>query len=513
MCTVQPSLKEKPTFSQPSRAETLGAEHSGSRTVTRHRRRSAMTAMHRKSSHERSTRGFFILLVLFYLLGTGEHLSWGQESVLDRGPSPDSVRELNSPLDVAFLPLAPVPWALTALKDRLHASLKPQLETLPPFFRDTQLGMNLRMYYFDRENHVQPPESDNEAFTIGGSLYYRSGWLADTFRMGLEVFGSQKLYAPDNRDGTLLLRPGQKSYGVLGVAYGEFNYENYNVQLFRQYIDTPYVNQQDNRMTPNTFEAYMIRGKYDWGQFGAGYVAAIKPRNGSSFISMSEQAGAPQGRERGMGTAGIRFTPTKDISFGAINYYVPDTFNTFYTEGNYTWPLTEKLGLKLQGQFTEQDSVGGDHLIGKFNTRVGGAQAALSYNNTILRTAFSVTASTGDIQNPYGTYPGYLSLMEQFFNRAGEKAWLLGFSYDFKDYVRGLSTTFNFARGVDAVDPATKSGVPNENEWDITFDYRIEEGPLRGIWVRLRNAYVKFNSGGGNSNNVRLIINYPLPFL
>jgi outer membrane porin, OprD family len=157
--------------------------------------------------------------------------------------------------------------------------------------------------------------------------------------------------------------------------------------------------------------------------------------------------------------------------------------------------------------------VGGDHLIGKFNTRVGGAQAALSYNNTILRTAFSVTASTGDIQNPYGTYPGYLSLIEKNFNRAGEKAWLLGFSYDFKDYVRGLSTTFNFARGVDAVDPATKSGVPNENEWDITLDYRIEEGPLRGIWVRVRNAYVNFNSGGGNSNNVRLIINYPLPFL
>jgi hypothetical protein len=311
----------------------------------------------------------------------------------------------------------------------------------------------------------------------------------------------------------LLLLPGQESYAALGRAYGELKYDAYTATLYRQYIDTPYVNQQDNRMTPNTFEAYRINGKYDWVQFAAAYVAAIKPRNDNSFISMSEQAGAPPGRERGMITAGARFTPIKALSFGAINYYVPDTWNIFYTEGNYTWPLTDKLGLKLQAQFTEQDSVGGDNLIGSFSTRVGGAQAALSYGNAVLRAAFSITAKSRNINSPYGTYPGYLSLIEKDFNRAGERAWLLGFSYDLKDYVKGLSVTLNFARGTDAVDPATRSGLPDENEYDITVDYRIEKGPLRGMWVRVRNGYVDFSSGGGSSNNVRLIINYPLALL
>jgi outer membrane porin, OprD family len=433
--------------------------------------------------------------------------------VLDRGPSPDSVHELNSPLDIPFLPLAPFPLAFTALRDSIRESLKSELETLPPFFRDTQVGLNLRMYYFDRENHVAPPKSDNEAWALGGSLAYQSGWLANILRVGVEGFGSQKLYAPQDRDGTLLLLPGQESYLALGRAYGEVKYDAYTATLYRQYIDTPYVNQQDNRMTPNTFEAYRITGKYDWVQFGAGYIAQIKPRNANEFISMSEQAGAPPGRERGMITGGVRFTPLKALSFGAINYYVPDTWNIFYTEANYTWPLTDKLGLKLQGQFTEQDSAGGDNLIGIFGTRVGGAQASLSYNNAVLRAAFSVTAKSRNINSPYGTYPGYLSLLEKDFNRAGERAWLVGFSYDLKDYVRGLSVTFNFARGTDAVDPATNSGLPNENEYDITVDYRIEKGPLRGMWVRLRNGYVDFSNGGGSSNNVRLIINYPLALL
>ena len=42
-----------------------------------------------------------------------------------------------------------------------------------------------------------------------------------------------------------------------------------------------------------------MTGKYEWVQFGAGYIAEIKPRNANEFISMSEQAGAPAGRERG----------------------------------------------------------------------------------------------------------------------------------------------------------------------------------------------------------------------
>src|SRR5262245_28155102 len=287
-------------------------------------KKEAVIAMMRRASfHARRRRGYFTFLVLLSLLGTRANWSWGQESVLDQGPSPDSVLYLNSPLDISFLP--PIPLPITTLTKLIRDRLKPQLEPLPPFFRDTQLGLNLRLYYFDRENHVTPPKSDNEAFTFGGSLAYQSGWLADSFRVGVEGFLSQRLYGPDSRDGTLLLRPEQKSYTVLGRAYGELKYEDYTATLGRQYLDTPYANQQDNRMTPNTFEAYKITGRLPWVQFAAGYVAQIKPRNTTTFTSMSEQAGAPQGRERGMFAVGARFTPTTDINFGAINYYVPDT--------------------------------------------------------------------------------------------------------------------------------------------------------------------------------------------
>jgi hypothetical protein len=116
-----------------------------------------MTTMPRASSHEQSRGSFFIFLVLFSLCSTEAQLSGGQESVLDRGPVPESVQALNSPLDIPFLPLAPTPWAFTTLRDSLRESLKLQMATLPPFFRDTQVGLTLRLYYFNRDNDVTPP--------------------------------------------------------------------------------------------------------------------------------------------------------------------------------------------------------------------------------------------------------------------------------------------------------------------------------------------------------------------
>lgn len=426
---------------------------------------------------------------------------------------PDSVERLNGALDIPFLALAPLPWLLRGVRDRIRHTLQPYLKDLPPFFRDSKITMNVRSFYFNRDIREPGPNSANEAFTLGGSLSYESGWLREAFSGGLEFFTSQRLYGPDSRDGTLLLRSGQVSYSVLGRAYARFKYKEFTATLYRQYLRLPYVNKQDNRMTPNTFEAYQVEGKFEPVQFVTGYVRKIKPRNASGFISMSERAGGPAGRDRGMGMAGFRVTPVQSASFGMINFYVPDTFNILYAEADYTWEVTPTFGVQFQGQFTEQRSVGGDEFLGTFNTRVGGAQFALSYMDFLFRAAFSVTATGAAIQSPYGSYPGYLSLIEKNFSRAGEKAWLLGLSYDAKRFLRGLDFTFNFAHGVSARDGDSGDALPDQTEYDITVDYRPDVGWLRGLWFRVRNAYVDFSDDGGSTNNIRLIINYELQLL
>ena len=107
---------------------------------------------------------------------------------------------------------------LQPLKRLFHLpGLQQGMEKLPAFIRDTDLNLHFRTFYFDR---INPDDSVNEAWAIGGWLEYRSGWLWDTFAMGAVGYTSQPLYAPDDKDGTTLLAPGQEGITVLGQAYG-----------------------------------------------------------------------------------------------------------------------------------------------------------------------------------------------------------------------------------------------------------------------------------------------------
>ena len=108
--------------------------------------------------------------------------------------------------------------------ERLFAPAREAMKDLPPFLRDTDLKLHWRSYYFNREN----PEdgTENEAWAFGGWISYRSGWLFDVFGLGATFYGSAPLYAPDDKDGTLLLKPGQEGYDVLGEAYAALRYRD-----------------------------------------------------------------------------------------------------------------------------------------------------------------------------------------------------------------------------------------------------------------------------------------------
>jgi hypothetical protein len=423
---------------------------------------------------------------------------------------PDTVQQLTNPLGKPFEKPLPLPRLLPRLRRTLRDALRWEERAEHPFFRDTTLTLKLRTFYYNRDTHkVDAPDAINEAWALGGSLAYQSGWYKEFLSIGAEVFTSQKLYGPRDRDGTLLLRPGQREYTVIGQTYAHLQYKENQVMLYRQYFDLPYINKQDNRMTPNTFEGYRLYRQTSQFRYVVGYIDTIKRRDSSTFISMSEAAGAPANRKRGLFLAGAAYVPSDNALTGVVNYLVPDVLNILYTETNYIWIVNQDLQLKLSAQFTDQRSVG-QALLGSFDTRVVGSRAALSYRNAIVTTAFSITATGAAIRSPFGTYPGYLSLMEKDFNRAGESAWLAGLAYDLKNLsLPGLSVALNYAHGYGARDAT----APEEAEFDITVDYRIQHGPLRGLWLRIRNGYVDFNRQGGSSNTVRLIVNYELPVL
>ena len=419
--------------------------------------------------------------------------AWAGPASADNAPPPPPPP---TPLETLFLPL----------KQQLQQS------DLPPFLKDTDLNLHFRSYYFNRTN---PNDTVNEAWAFGGWLRYTSGWLLDTFAMGATFYGSAPLYAPPDRDGTLLLAPGQSGYYVPGEAWGALRFEDYALlKGYRQRVDQTYINSQDNRMTPNTFQGVTLGGKVSWLEYLGGYLWKIKPRNSDQFISMSEQAGAT-GSNDGAGLLGVRLTPIEGLRIDLSNQYGVNTFNTFYGEAEYLRPLNENWKLSIGAQFTDQRAVG-DALLppaeGKYwVTQTGGARLRLIYQDLTITGAFAITGSGNNIQTPWGAWPGYLNMIDQDFDKAGQKAVLIGAAYDFSTLITtGLRGNVNFVWGWDAIDPSTRAKVPNRAEYDFDVDYRpaLTGAILQGLWFRLRSAVINQQDAKTVGYQFRIIINW-----
>lgn len=401
--------------------------------------------------------------------------------------------------------------------EKQRARARRWLRENAPFLGDLRLNLRPRSYYFfDRDQQ----KDKREAWAAGGALDLRTSWWEGRLAAGATLFTSQRLVGKKSRDGTKLLKPGQNSFTVLGTSYARLRYARQEFTLYRQTLSYPYLNRQDNRMVPNTFEGYVYRGDMTplpWiGRLRilGGWVTQMKERDSDHFRHISEVAGIENSRH-GLALAGILAEPNENLNFGAINHFVKDTINIAYTEANFTWPITDTLGGRISGQFTHQRSVGDNSLTGSsFDTWMVGGVLTVSWRNATVRAAFNSIDKEARIRSPFGSYPGYVSMMQKNFRRAGEDAWSVGLSYDFRDVgAPGLSAVLRYSAGHGARDATTKSSLPDQNEVNLTLDYRLQGGTLKNLWFRFRGSSAKIQGERPRSNQVRLVVNYDFSVL
>ena len=102
-------------------------------------------------------------------------------------------------------------------------------------------------------------------------------------------------------------------------------------------------------------------------------------------------------------------------------------------------------------------------------------------------------------------------MIHQDFDRANEKAWLIGAAYDLSSVItEALSAYFKFSWGIDAINPATGKDA-NQGEYDFNVDYCppwIHPAPLRGLWIRARAAVLDQQDARVTGYQFRIIINW-----
>src|SRR2546429_5101751 len=297
-------------------------------------------------------------VALLIVLSSVETTVGQQEKEIDvwnAGPSDLSFAVTQIPPVLTVTQVAPEDSALTSTEqgqtplDESFDVRQWRLERRRQALKDTKFEFNLRTFYLDRSDFSG---AEKQAWAIGGWLGVKTGYFLDHIAFGATVYTSNPIYAPDDRDGTLPLAPRQNGHTVLGEFYAELRIvKDVGITVGAKGYDTPFIDRNDTRMTPNAFEAIVLHGRTELGKsssddnvtadgiglskdgkevavpsptpaqdvaaikYGLGYFYQIKERNDSEFVSMAEDAGADV--DRGVWAAGALYEKGK-FSIGAI---------------------------------------------------------------------------------------------------------------------------------------------------------------------------------------------------
>jgi hypothetical protein len=401
-----------------------------------------------------------------------------------REPAESASAEV-SPIEEPFLPLRG--WRLAP-------------GSTEPFLRDSIFSLEPRFYY----RSLDDDEGRHEAFAGGGALILTSGWWRDTLQLGIGGYTTQPLATGRDPGGTGLLRPNGDGFSVLGQAWGKVHVGVATTTLFRQEMELPFINGDDTRMIPNTFEAYRLDIKpSDVFRFGFAYVTREKSKTSAEFRPMSEVAGVP-GVDRGTSVAGFLLGTKEAIYIGAVSELTCDLLNIAYVEAGKTWRLPDDFEMRGQVQFIDQRSVG-EELLGSFATQLYGASLTASYRSAVLTLAFTSTTDGLKILRQFGGVPAFNSVIISDFAGPDENAFRVGASYDFARIgLTGFKAFANYVHG-------ELRGNQHEDEIDTTVDYRIDRGPLKNLWLRLRYAHNSLTNQP-MTEDYRVILNYTFAF-
>lgn len=446
-------------------------------------------------------------------------------------PIPSKAREAYSPIGEGFeSPIepradlkaaAPPPEEPPQGEDGRRAwlgAMHQRLQDTSPFFRDTELKANSRTYWLKLQKFNGTVA---EALTSGGYVSYQSGYAGNFLQLRGVLYTSQPLYAPARAGQTLNLEPDGSEITTLGQANVRLKLAGQELSAGRQLIRTAFINPNDNRMIPLTFEGLILVPEHRRDlelDYIASYLWRYKPRDSDDFIAFSTPFGIEQ--DEGVLINGIRHR-TNSFNYGVVNYWIKDTLNTAYGEVDYLLPFGDgKDGPSYRVSINDLDqrSIGEELIPGApFNTYQASVRLLTSYQGFVLTTAVSTVGKEADIRDPFGNIPVYTSMHQSSFERAGEDAYLVTLSYDFSRLgMEGLKLLAGWGQGVDAVNPRTGAPEPDRDVLNLRLDYEPHSGPLEGL--RLQVYYSDERLIGttlprDDQTQFRAVVNYVVPLL
>jgi len=364
------------------------------------------------------------------------------------------------------------------------------------------------IYGYTRDYYLHREFRDNiqESMGLGGGIGYSSPRVAGT---GLNVMAYGVMgafFKNPERDGGNVLAPGQKNFGVIGLLNAEWENDTSSVTVFRQNINTPLINTFDSRIVPYTYEAYTVSHKTNNASLILSQVNKVKKWTATDFAYMSEAAGIG-GSKKSVTLGGGVFDFGGGHSLSVYDYYAYDFMNSVYAEYRRLWHLDDITDFSVSVQGLDQRDTG-SAIGGRIKADQIGILGTLSANGGKVSLGATKANNMTNVVNPWGSYPGYTSIVEEDCDLAGERAWVLMLSYDMGQ-IGADGLLLRLFHSEAEVPPMSSWSTPDQRETDFIADYAFS-GRLKGLSMELKTAFVSSSASMAfqNYQDYRLITAY-----
>lgn len=392
------------------------------------------------------------------------------------------------------------------------------------FLKDSKASLALTNLYFDRDFRDQ--QSDRQEWGQGFIFKAESGFTEGTVGFGLDVYAGLglKLDSGKGRTGTGMFPV--KSNGRSESEYSEAH-ATAKVRLSKTiaraggFISTiPVARSNTSRLMPQTFlGAHAISDEIDNLTVHLGQYRKVNQRDSTNFEDIRVNSG---GRHRGMTFTGRHGNRGDNFNFGGLSYKVNKNLTTSYYYGQledmykqhifnvvHTLPIADKQSIRTDLRYAYSSDDGKSNID---NKTLNGMVTYNAYGHSLGAAYQKMSGDTG-FAYLNGTDPFLVNYVQiGDFSRKDEKSWQLRYGYDFANVgVPGLTFMTRYISGHN-IDRGASMDRGKEWERDIELMYVVQEGPLKNVGFRWRNAMMR-SDVFGNINENRLIVSYTIPLL
>lgn len=393
------------------------------------------------------------------------------------------------------------------------------------FIEDSKASIEARNFYFNRDFRQEgAAQHKSEEWAQGFILRMNSGFTDGTVGFGADAIGTFgfKLDSGDGTAGSGLLVPdrsggSQDNYSGLAVA-AKAKISNSTLRVGQMQFKNAAIASSDGRLLPQVFEAgHLVSQEIDGLMLEAAHVREVNHRNSGDYEDIAITSGGRRGIVASGGTTsdsfdfiGGTYKITKDLSAGYYYSNLDELYKQHSLNAVHVLPLGDKQSLKTDLRYARSTDDGNRSNVD--NKAIG---AMVTYGLEGHAFGLGYQKMSGDTGFAYinGTDPFLVNYVQiSDFANKDEKSYQARYDFNFASIgIPGLTFMTRYLTG-DNVDRGR--GVSEGKEWerDTELMYVFQDGALKNLGVRWRNATVRSNFANDIDEN-RLIVSYTLPLL